>query len=105
MLIWPHAANASDPLIEKKTSRSIVAESALTIELAATGRVPRTFADTMLDQATGDLESSAKKLANDRPAADLLTEAIARISARDVPALRVIAARLLALEKTDEQSR
>jgi hypothetical protein len=90
-------------LIAVKTSRSIIAEVALTLQLSAEDRTTNRFTATLLQQAAENLWDSYNAVSSQKEIADLLDKALARMAADDVAKLHEIVLALVAIENTDEQ--
>lgn len=97
----PVSAIASE-LKEIKRARSIIAESALTIELLLEARVPSVFAEGLLEDAGEQLGSATE---GDRLAPETIAElksAQSAIAARDAASLKQIVERLKQIERQHE---
>ena len=103
LLAAPVAAHAEDiqsgKLIAIRSIRTVAAEAALVADALKHGRVTRTYAEEMRQDAKDELESLRKQAEKKNP--DLLPitqQAIEATRASDIGALRAITARLLAME-------
>jgi hypothetical protein len=96
--------SSTSQLIAIKTSRSLLAEASLLKELETAGSVTSVFADALLDQARGQLESLEPKLAENEKALGLLHTGLAEMSAGNSPGLKVIIDQLLTIERVHGES-
>jgi hypothetical protein len=97
----PTDARASE-LEEIKRARSIIAESALTIQLLLEARIPSVFAEGLLEDAGEQLGSATE---GGRLAPEMIAElksAQSAIAARDAASLNQIVERLHQLERQHE---
>jgi hypothetical protein len=90
-------------LIAVKTSRSIIAEVALTLQLSAEDRTTNRFTTTLLQQAAENLRDSYNAVSSQKEVANLLNKALDRMAVDDVAKLHEIVLALVAIENTDEQ--
>jgi hypothetical protein len=97
-LTWEAAG--SSPV---KTSRSIIAEVALTLQLSAEDRTTNRFTTTLLQQAAENLRDSYNAVSSQKEVANLLNKALDRMAVDDVAKLHEIVLALVAIENTDEQ--
>jgi hypothetical protein len=90
-------------LIAVKTSRSIIAEVALTLQLSAEDRTTNRFTTTLLQQAAENLRDGYNAVSSQKEVANLLNKALDRMAVDDVAKLHEIVLALVAIENTDEQ--